>query len=277
MDIKKRVVVINDLSGIGKCSLTVAIPLLSALNIEVCPVPTAILSNQTGFNEYSFLDLTDNMKEYLNIWQKNEEHFDCIYTGFLASDEQIDIIKNFIKFNSNAMVVVDPIMGDDGVEYDTHKNGICTKMKELINVADIVTPNITEAMILLDKKGNIKNLSIDNIKDLAIDISKIGPKIVIITGIILNNQIINIIYNKNNNKFSLIELPYNNISYSGTGDIFSSLITGFVMNGLDIEIAAKKASNFILKSIEETKNTERNPKYGIEFENLIKDLVVDNL
>ncbi|MEN2256820.1 hypothetical protein AAIB48_03255 [Paraclostridium benzoelyticum] len=128
----KKVAAIHDLSGIGRCSLTVAIPILSALKVQCCPFPTAILSSQTGFPEYSFLDLTNEMNKYKNVWDNLHIQFDCIYSGFLGYKDQVNIVSNFIDNNKSSLVVVDPVMGDDGDLYPIFDNEMCNKIKSLV-------------------------------------------------------------------------------------------------------------------------------------------------
>ncbi len=277
---QKRVAVINDLSGIGKCSLAVALPILSVFNIATCPLPTAVLSNQTGFNKFSFYDLSTSMRNVLEIWNKSNEHFDSIYTGFLGSEDQIDMIENLIKFNNEALVIVDPVMGDNGSMYDTYTLSLCNKVKELVSMADIITPNITEAIILAEEnldKYNSNNIDINKAKSIAKSLSKLGPNYVIITGIIVDNNIFNILYIKETDEFCLEKSPYHNYSYSGTGDIFTSLITGYVLKGVDIKLAMKRASNFISKAINRTVRISTDPKYGIQFEGILKEILLDEL
>ncbi|MGG7077584.1 pyridoxamine kinase [Clostridium sardiniense] len=280
MNRQKRVAIINDLSGIGKCSLAVALPLLSVLNIEACPLPTAVLSNQTGFDEFSFYDLSDSMKDTLEIWQKSNEYFDAIYTGFLGSEEQIEMIEKLIRFNNKAIVIVDPVMGDNGNMYDTYTVSLCNKIKELVCMADIITPNITEAIILAEnnfKEININNIDINKVKSIAKSLSKLGPSYVVITGVIIDNSIFNILYSKDTDEFHLEKSTYHNCSYSGTGDIFTSLISGYILKGINIKVAMKKASKFISKAIDKTMNVSTDPRYGIQFEGILKEVLLDEL
>lgn len=280
MNRQKRVAIINDLSGIGKCSLAVALPLLSVLNIEACPLPTAVLSNQTGFDEFSFYDLSDSMKDTLEIWQRSNEHFDAIYTGFLGSEEQIEMIEKLIRFNNKAIVIVDPVMGDNGDIYNTYTVALCNKIKELVCMADIITPNITEAIILAEnnfKEINIDNIDINKVKSIAKSLSKLGPSYIVITGVIVDNSIFNILYSKDTDEFHLEKSPYYNCSYSGTGDIFTSLIIGYILKGFNIKVAIKKASKFISKALNKTINVSTDPRYGIQFEGILKEVLLDEL
>ena len=275
---QKRVVIVNDLSGIGKCSLSVAIPLLSVLNIEACALPTAVLSNQTAFDKFSFFDLTDSMKNTIEVWKETNEYFDGIYTGFLGSKDQIELIKDLVKFNDKALFIVDPVMGDNGAIYDTYTKELCDSVRELVSMADIITPNLTEANILLDKNLDgldISNITIKEAKSMAKSLSNLGPKYVIITGVIIDDEILNILYIKKSDEFYIEKFSYNNYSYSGTGDIFASLITGYFLRGYDIKLALKKASSFIKKAIDKTIPTLRDPRYGVQFESILKEVLLD--
>ena len=170
----KKVAAINDLSGVGRCSLTVAIPILSALKVQCCPFPTAILSSQTNYPEFTFLDFTNEMHEYKEVWSRLKINFDCIYSGFLGSIEQIDIVSNFIKENKTSLVVVDPVMGDNGELYPTFTKEMCNKIRELVKLSTLTTPNLTEACLLTDKEYHT-NYSRHELIEIAKDLSRLGP------------------------------------------------------------------------------------------------------
>ena len=267
----KKVAAINDLSGIGKCSLTVAIPILSALKVQCCPFPTAILSSQTGFNEYTFLDLTEEMKKYSNTWKNLNLEIDTIYSGFLGSIDQIDIVSNFIKENPQSFVIVDPVLGDDGLLYPIFNEKTCSRMKDLVMHSNLITPNITEACLLLNKEFK-NDFSEDEIINIAKDLSNLGPEKVIITGIIRNEMIYNLSYDKNTDKSFTYGLEYNKCSYSGTGDIFVSIICGLITNNYDLDFAVKTASDFIYKCISYTSKYENDRNQGVMFEMFLNDL-----
>ena len=147
----KKSAIINDLSGIGRCSLNVAIAILATLKIQTCPLPTAILSNQTGFDEFSYLDFTPHMKDYYAYWDKLNYEFDSIYSGFLGSKEQVEILVDFIKRfkKKDTLVLIDPVMGDNGVLYPVYEKTYPIDMRRLVALADVITPNITELTLLL--------------------------------------------------------------------------------------------------------------------------------
>ena len=144
---QKKIAVINDMSGYGRCSLTVAIPILSAMGTQCCPVPTAILSNHTEFPVYFFDDYTDKMRDYIGKWKELGLEFDAISSGFLGSAEQIAIVLDFVESfgNDHTRIIIDPVMGDHGKLYATYTEEMCEEMKQLVSYADIVTPNMTEA------------------------------------------------------------------------------------------------------------------------------------
>ncbi|MGL4569617.1 MAG: pyridoxamine kinase [Clostridium sp.] len=273
MEKQQRAIVINDLSGLGKCSLTVSISILSALSIQTCSIPTAILSNQTQFKKYSFYDFTEHMQEYINVWLDNDEQFDAIYSGFLGSDKQIEIIYDLMKNQKNALVIIDPVMGDNKELYDTYTISMCKKMIELISIADIVTPNITEACILADISMDSKEFNKEEIKEIARKIASKGPKYVIITGIINKNEISNVIYEKENDFISYNTFPYYLKSYSGTGDIFSSMLTGLILKGNNVYESVEITSKFLNKAIDYTSQFDTDPNYGIMYERFLKDVL----
>ena len=261
----KKVAAINDLSGIGKCSLSAALPILSALKVQCCPLPTAILSSQTGFDEYTFLDLTNEMEKYYTTWKNLNLNIDTICSGFLGSINQIDIVSNFINSNLNAFIIVDPVLGDNGLLYPIFNKKTCEKMKELVRHSDLITPNITEACLLLNKKYK-DDFSEKEVINIAKELSHLGPNKVIITGIIKNNKIYNLSYDKEKNKSFTYGLPYNKCSYSGTGDIFVSIVCGLITNNYDLDFAVKTASDFIYKCVSFTSKYENDRNQGVMFE-----------
>ncbi len=243
----KKVAVINDLSGASRCSLTTAIPVISSLGINPCVMPTALLSNHTGHSEYFFKDLTDEMSEFLKMWKKMDLSFDTIYSGFLGSEKQIEIVKDFIKdFSSEkTKIIIDPVMGDNGEIYSTYTDEMCKKMKNLISDADIITPNLTEACVLcgIDYVG--EHPSDEVLFKIADKLCSMGPESVIITGCKDDNTISNAVYSEGRmKKFSSLLIPK---YFTGTGDAFASLIAGLVTLGKSIFEATDFATDFIHK------------------------------
>lgn len=267
---QNKIACVNDISGLGKCSLTVALPIISALKCQCCPMPTSVLSAQTGFSDYSLVDLTDNMDIYLKKWSKLDVKFDAIYSGFLSSVKQIGIVEKLISNYPEAMVVIDPIMGDNGLLFRTFTIKFVQKMKRLVSSADLITPNITEANLLLGRKIDKLNYTDKELKELCIDLANMGPKMIVITGVISDGTIYNISYEKDGDKFDKIGTPYDGKSYSGTGDIFTSIITALVVRGFDLKEAIEKATDFISTSVAETsKDENRDRNMGICFEPFI--------
>ncbi len=270
----KKIAVINDISGFGKCSLSVSLPIISTLGLECNPIPTAILSNQTGYDDFYNVDFTENMTPYIDVWKKQNVHFDAILTGYLASEKQVDIILDFIeKFkDENTLIFVDPIMADDGVLYDTYDETLCNKVKSLTEKADIITPNLTELCILCgaDYKEITEENNIEKIANLAS--SLIGAtKTVIVTGIKHKDEIINLIADKSGT--NTIKSTLLNGSYSGTGDIFSSIVCGGVTNGMDVLSAVNLATEFITESIKITPTDRDYEPCGVNFQKKLEMLI----
>lgn len=270
----KRVAVINDISGIGKCSLTASIPIFSCLGVEVCPFITAVLSNQTAFSSYSFYDFTEHMRAYKEGWDKLNIKFDGIYSGFLGSEDQVELILDFIKEHKEALIVVDPVMGDDGVAYSTYTNEMCEKMKELVSVAHVITPNLTEACILTNRKYDLENMTEEILKTICLELRELGPSKIVITGISREEEITNFFYDGESNEFGKYTTAYNKKYFSGTGDIFSSIVCGMILKGYNLKDAIKMASDFIYKSVEFTSRKEIDGNYGVRFEPFLRDLIL---
>lgn len=268
----KKIASINDLSGIGRCSLTVSLPIISSLKVQCCPFPTAILSSQTGYDEFSFFDFTEEMKSYKKVWKNLNVKFDFIYSGFLGSKNQIKIVSDFIDENKNALVLVDPILGDDFEIYPVFNEEMCLKIKELVKKSNITTPNLTEALILTNKKLEKFDITEEKILEIAKEICEIGPQKVVITGIVKENKIYNLGYDKKTNDYFLTSNTYNHKSYSGTGDIFASILSAMIVRGFDFKFCVETASDFIEKVVTYTKefNTDRND--GIMFECFLSEL-----
>lgn len=267
-----QVAAIHDLSGYGRASLTVVIPILSSMGIQVCPLPTAVLSSHTGYEGFHCIDLTEHLPSLINHWKKLNLKFDAIYSGYLGSHEQIEIVTNFIKGfkKDDQLVIVDPVMGDNGELYPGIKDSLVNEMKKLTSHADIITPNLTEAAFLLDKDLS-KNSHIDDIKSVAKELSHNGPDTVIITSVpgIEPNTTATITYCRKDDKYIYTANEYIPASYPGTGDAFTSVLTGSLIKGEKLEESLKKASGFILKGIQATIDTKHDPLNGINQEKIL--------
>ncbi len=273
----KKVAAIHDLAGFGRASLTAIIPILSNMGIQVCPFPTAVLSSNTGFfKDFTFVDLTDTMEDYMNHWKKINMEFDCIYSGFVGSAKQVDIILNFIEnFKSKSnIVVVDPVMGDDGKLYPTIDSNIVEKMKLLVSKANIITPNFTEATYLLGKKYT-KSIKEDEIKEILVELSNLGPEIVVITSVpdAFTPENVNVYaYDKKNNNFWNVKCEYILVEFPGTGDAFTSVLIGSLLNGDSLPIALDRSAQFILMGIKESYGFSYPRREGILLEKVLGTL-----
>ena len=269
----KKVAAIHDLSGIGRCSLSVAITTLSALGLQVCPMPTAILSNQTGFSSFSFLDFTPYIEDYMKEWKKIGYHFDCIYSGFLGSSKQVDQMKQFVEFfkEEGTLVVVDPVMGDEGQLYTTYDESYIGKMRELISYADVITPNYTEFLLLLGQSQ--KELTEEEIYKGAKELTKLGPTRIVVTGRIEENRVYNYGFDAITEESFKVIIPFNQKSYSGTGDLMASIVSGMLAKEFTLEEAVKKAADFIWKAVVYTEETGIRPEEGIIFEHYLGELI----
>ena len=251
----QKVAAIHDLSGFGRGSLTAVIPTLSTMGIQVCPLPTAILSNHTGgFDSYSYVDLTDSMEDFINEWKKLDLHFDCIYSGFLGSTKQINIISDFIDHfaNDKNFVVVDPVMGDDGRLYSSFNDDIIPEMRKLVAKADVITPNYTEAAYLLGESPDKKNFTVDTAKDWLKRLSDMGPSTVIITSApdMYHDKNTNVLaYDSLGETFWKVGCQYIPAAYPGTGDTFASVVIGSLLQRDSLPVALDRATQFISQCI----------------------------
>ena len=256
-NIVKKVAAIHDLSGYGRYSLTSIIPILSSMKLQVCPVPTAVLSTHTGgFEGFSFLDLTDYMEQHIAHWKKLGLEFDCIYSGFLGSPRQIKIVADFVDFfgHKNNLTVIDPVLGDNGRLYGTMGNEMVEEMKKLIGKADIITPNFTEVTFLLDKEYK-KEISESEVKEWLIELAAMRPKIVIATSVPdedshSTDRKTNVVaYDRENNVFWKVSCKYIPASYPGTGDAYTSVVIGSLLQGDSLPIAIERGVQFITQCI----------------------------
>lgn len=262
-----RVACINDISGFGRCSLTTTISILSVCGIQPCPAPTAILSRHTGFSEYFFDDFADKLSPYLKNW--NGIEFDGIYSGFLGSAQQIAIVSDYID-NCTAtqkkppLTIIDAVMGDCGKLYSTYTIEMCEKMRHLVCHADIITPNVTEACLLTDTEYKGEYLSDSQARELALRLTDMGSKSVVITGIRRGDNIINFSYE--NNEFHESEIHCISRNFSGTGDIFASVVCACVINGHSLKSASEIAGNFVHAAAQYTIDVGAPISEGVVFE-----------
>lgn len=272
----KEIVAIHDLSGIGRVSLTVVIPILTSMGFHVSPLPTAILSSHTQYPHFSFLDLTDEMRKIIAEWKKLNAGFDTFYSGYLGSPEQVQIVKDFIQEfrKDNNLVVVDPVLGDSGRLYAGFDITIVEEMRRLITVADIITPNLTELFYLLDIPYE-KEYTDEKLKQYLLALSDKGPSIVIITSVPVANdphQTSVYAYNRNGGRFWKVTCPYLPAHYPGVGDTFTSVITGAMMQGDSLPMALDRATQFCYQGIRATFGYEYDSREGILLEKVLHNL-----
>ncbi len=269
---QKKIAAINDYSGFGRCSIAVELPIISALKVQCCPVPTSILSNHTGFESFFFKDFTDNMQEYINEWKKLDLHFDGICTGFLGSHRQIAIVEGFFESfkTDDNKIIIDPVMGDYGKIYPTYTKETCQEMKKLIKYADIITPNLTEACILTDEEYNVLCSNQDLLR-IARKLSDMGPEKIVITGIQRGQFIANYCYEKGKEGY-MIKTMKVGTQRSGTGDIFAAIIAADAVNGVNFHESVRKASSFIKKCILKSIELDIPVTDGVCFEEILTTL-----
>lgn len=272
----RKVAAVHDLSGVGRVSLTVAIPILSSMGFQVCPLPTAVLSNHTQYSSFSFLDLTDEMPRIISEWKRLGFQFDAFYTGYLGSPRQIRIVSDFIDDfrQQDSLVVIDPVLGDNGRLYTNFDKSMIKEMQQLITKADVITPNLTELFFLLDSSYKEENTD-EELKAYLRQLSDKGPQIVIITSVpVLNDNHKTSVYayNRQGNRYWKITCPYLPAHYPGTGDTFTSVITGALMQGDSLPIALDRATQFILQGIRATFGYEYDNREGILLEKVLHNL-----
>lgn len=261
----KKIAVLNDLSGMGKCSLTAAIPVISVMGIQACPLPTAVLSAQTGFPSYYCDDYTDRMDAIMEEWKKMDFYPDGIYTGFLAdarqADKAVEFIEQFAK--EDTKILIDPVMGDNGEEYPIYTEALCEKMRFLVRRATVITPNLTEALLLLygAQRAHVlwKELSLMDEERLLKFTESTGKELskefdteVVITGIDLpareNHQEMGNLICKDGVQ-TWVSTVKEGGSYSGTGDLFASVLSAGMVKGMDTVDSVRKAVKFLSKGI----------------------------
>lgn len=273
---QKKAAVISDMTGFGRCALTVSLPVISKLKVQCCPVPTAILSNHTAYPSFYFDDYTERMEGYIEEWKKLELTFDGIGTGFLGSARQIAIVRDFIRDfrREDTVVLVDPIMGDDGTAYATYTEELCGEMKELVTCADIVTPNVTESCILTDRPYHEGSWKEEELLHMAERIGEMGPQKVVITGVCQGSYIGNFCYDKNGEgiRYTFMKVKRVGQTRCGTGDIFASVILGDAINGVPLDESVKKAAYFVRDCIRESIKMEVPLTDGVCFEEILHRL-----
>lgn len=270
----KRIATMQDISCVGKCSLTVALPVISAMGVEAAVIPTAVLSTHTMFQGFTFHDLTAEVQPIMDHWKKEDFHFDAIYTGYLGSFEQLGLAKNLIHtFGEGKTTIVDPCMADNGKLYPGFTPEFAKKMAKLCGEADIICPNMTEASFLLDIPYQ-ETYTEEEVKDTLRKLTALGAKKAVLTGIALEDGMLgayaydsteDIFYHYFNN-----EEPQH---FHGTGDIWASTLCGALMNDKDFEDAIRIACDYVKECIRVTLAEENHNTYGVNFEQAIPYLL----
>lgn len=267
----KRIITMQDISCVGRCSLTVALPIISSFGIEACPLPTALLSCHTAFKEFEYLDLTDEAMKIEKSLKRQNLTFDGIYTGYLGSIKQIDVAKELVADfkTDNTLVAVDPVMGDMGKLYSGIDREMPKKMRELIKSADIIMPNMTEAGFLL---GLERGLTEDDETESSLRaLTDSGCKTAIITGVNKGDETGAAAYNSENGEIIFVMRKRIPQIFHGTGDIFASVLFSLLINGHSLESALNGAVDFTVGAMNETLKDPDARWYGVNFESLLKD------
>ncbi len=274
----KRILTIQDISCVGQCSLTVALPIISAWGIETCILPSAILSTHTyKFENYTFRDLTCDLPLIAKHWQDEKIDFDAIYTGYIGSTKQIayikDIINNFKKDGS--LVIVDPAMADHGKLYPGFDQEFVMEMKSLCMMADYIVPNITEACFLLNHPY-LENYNEADIKTLLKELASLGCKNVLLTGVSFEeNKLGCAMYNSETDEYMFYFNTLISKMFHGTGDIYASCFVGGIVNGKSFYEAGRIAADFVVESIKQTLDDADEHWYGVHFEKALPYLITE--
>lgn len=270
---QKKIAIINDVSGFGRCSIAVSLPVISHMGVQGCPLPTSVFSNHTGFESFYYRDFTDYMQKYIDEWKKLGLHFDGITSGFLGSVKQIDIVRQFINDfkDDGTKVVIDPVMGENGRTYSTYTQEMCMEMRKLVAYADVLTPNVTEACILTDMPYKQTGWSRDELTELTYRLKEMGAKAVVISGIIMGSYLANAVCGTDG-EFKILRQKCVGRTRSGTGDIFSAIIAADCVNGVSLETSVRKAAGFIRECILATEAKNIPLTDGVCFEEVIHRL-----
>lgn len=268
----KRIATIQDISCVGRCSLTAALPIISAAGIECCGIPTAALSNHTGFPEFYIRDLTDDLPKISGTLKSLGITFDAIYTGYIASIAQMELIEDFIRefHTDNAPIFIDPVMGDGGRLYSQITADYAEKMRSLCAKADIITPNLTEAALLLGEDHN-DSPDKENIRDMLLRLVELGARSAVITGI-TNKNMIGVAAFDGSDFYEVFSEKYD-LACAGTGDIFSSALLAAIVREKGFERSLDIAVRFTSEAVKKTSADPERRFYGVNFEQALPLLI----
>lgn len=286
-DIIPRLAMINDIAGFGRCSTTVSLPVISVMKVQVCPVPTSVLSNHLGFPLCHFDDYTSHMRDYIKVWKELGLTFDGLYCGFLGNEEQIDIVREFVEMFRPPLFLLDPVMGDHGRAYSSITETHVQKMKELLPLADIITPNITEACLLTgtpwkDGEWTMQELSglCERLADICqqesvssgeASVGTVSGASIVITGIRQGDSLVNFLWD--DGVYTTYASPIAGASRPGTGDIFASILAADAVRGETLLTSVQKAANFVGLCIAGSEKAGTPVQEGVVFEKYLAALL----
>ena len=270
----KRILTIQDISALGKCSATVALPIISAMGVECAVMPTAVLSTHTMFSGFTFHDLTDEMAPITQHWKNEGITYDAVYTGYLGSERQIELVGDIFDTFSGAKIVVDPAMADNGKMYPAFTPAFAKQMARLCARADLILPNLTEACFMLDKEYIEEGYNEKYIKDILTALTGLGAKTAMLTGVSFEKGKLGAMsYNKESGEFYYYANTHLPVRFHGTGDIFSSAVVGAMMSGRSVNEAMEIAVDYTLECIRLTMEDENANWYGVNFEQAMPYLI----
>ena len=286
-DFVPRLAMINDIAGFGRCSTTVSLPVISVMKVQVCPVPTSVLSNHLGFPLCHFDDYTSHMRDYIKVWNELGLTFNGLYCGFLGNEEQIDIVREFVEMFRPPLFLLDPVMGDHGRAYSSITETHVQKMKELLPLADIITPNITEACLLTgtpwkDGEWTMQELSglCERLADICqqesvssgeASVGTVSGASIVITGIRQGDSLVNFLWD--DGVYTTVSTPIAGASRPGTGDIFASILAADAVRGETLLTSVQKAANFVGLCIAGSEKAGTPVQEGVVFEKYLAALL----
>ncbi len=275
-DFVPRLAMINDIAGFGRCSTTVSLPVISVMKVQVCPVPTSVLSNHLGFPLCHFDDYTSHMRDYIKVWNELGLTFDGLYCGFLGKEEQIDIVREFVKMFRPPLFLLDPVMGDHGRAYSSITETHIQKMKELLPLADIITPNITEACLLTGTPWKDGEWTMQELSGLCEKLASLCLKdsvsaSIVITGIRQGDSLVNFLWD--DGVYTTVSTPIAGASRPGTGDIFASILAADAVRGETLLSSVQKAANFVGLCIAGSEKAGTPVQEGVVFEKYLAALL----
>ena len=273
----KRVLAVHDLCSFGRCSLTAAIPVISAMGMQVCPLPTAFFSNNLTYGEFTFHDFTDKMTGFMDRWEKLGFRYDAVYSGFLASVEQIEVVRDAARrfaSREESLVVVDPAMGDDGKLYPVFGPEYVDAMRTLVREATLITPNFTEACFLLGESCGTAVPSSEALRAMTEKLAALGAKQVVITSVPAGENEIKVVsFDSVTGEYAERTTPRIPFTTCGTGDLFTSVVTGSLLRGETLAAASALAMRFVSRVMEFTLASGSDPREGVIVEPCLKELL----